>query len=1132
MAKAGGPASIPAMRKRIVFLAAFVSGPLFAAEIPWPEHPRPDFQRSPWVNLNGKWDFAFDPQNVGEKEGWFHRENAKFERQIVVPFPWESRLSGIGDTKYQGVAWYAREITMPGGEGWDGKDAWLIVGACDFSAKVWVNGEPAGEHTGGYLPFEANLSWYAKTGRTAWVVIRAEDRTDPQQPTGKQIGWYTRTSGIWQTVYIEPRGRLAPGIGPGGPRMGTFIEALRGVADIKTGTMVYTVKVNLHQPCWLRLTSPEGEFEEARQSVTPDHSEVQIQAKVRQARLWSPESPRLYSVRFELAAGNNPKDVRDIVETYFGLREITTAKAPERDYKYIYLNGKPIYLMGLLHQSFHPDGVYQYPDDATMRGDYELCKKTGINFVRIHIKTPIPRELYWADKLGVMVMQDMPNFWKYSDQAKKWYTDMLDAAVARDFNHPAIFAWVNFNETWGIGDGGYNDEHQQWVADIQAHTRRLDPSRLIEDNSPCNYDHVSGDINSWHFYINDYAKARDHIQEVVDKTHPGSTFNYVAGHMQSDAPLINSEYGGISASHGDQDVSWCFKYLTNELRKHDKICGYIYTELSDIEWEHNGFVNYDRSPKEFGYEYWFPGFSLKDLNADDFVVIDAPPYIVMNLGESREIPIYISHWSNREGKNLKLRSRLYRPADGLDTFGKDEQAVTWKPFEVVSHRLTLKAGLVELLEQPVGLNSWQVELIDGDEVIARNYINVEIGGDVSESDQYTSYGKDFVYLAFHPRDYADAKWSGSFTAPSAPAPDKVSGVGEGYFEYRLRLPDPIKVRDVAGVQFFAEWASRGGEAKLDWPERRRSGDYPQTDVRRWPTQVRITVNGCRAHLKSGDAAIKGLDGGLFELPDDPADARGVRTHVAQIDPGSYGYLVHALAELNEPSNPEGNVLTLRLEVPSDAKHKGGLSVFGRKLGRFGQGPLCRVQLKRALEPGSAGSSDERKLTREIKETPAIDRMFEAIRVLMPTAEKGGHTWRYTTQAPAAEWIAADFDDMRWKSGKGGFGTPETPNTIIGTRWKTADIWLRAEVEIDDPARIQAAAWRIYHDEDVEIHLNGKRVLKRDGHVTQYEDVPLDKETLALLRKGRNVIAVHCHQTGGGQNVDVGLTVTRSSNERN
>ena len=642
------------------------------AEIPWPEHPRPDFERAPWVNLNGPWSFAFDPDDAGVQAEWFKAGVGKLDRKIVVPFPWESELSGIHQPDYKGVAWYAREVELPSGPGWEGKNAWLVIGACDFEAKVWIDGQLACEHAGGYLPFEVNLSRFGKPGQRVTVVVRAVDRTDWQQPIGKQVDrWYTRTSGIWQTVYIEPRSAV-------------HIRAMRTTPDVESGTVLYEIEVNKEAPAHtVAITSPEGAFEPAGAAYTLDAKVIQVLVKVRDPQAWSPDSPKLYPAVLTLRDVNNHPI--DEVRGYFGLREISTGKAPDGDFNHVQLNGKPIYLRGALHQSFHPKGIYQYPDDAAARADYEIARQLGLNFLRIHIKVPTPRELYWADKLGVLIMEDMPSFWRYTPQAQAWWQDMARGAIARDCNHPAVFAWILFNETWGIGDGGYKPDRQAWVEGMYWWAKKLDPTRLVEDNSPCSYDHVATDINSWHFYINSYSDARRHIREVVEKTYPGSTFNFAKGYEQNDAPLMNSEYGGIGAGSGDQDVSWCFKFLTNELRRHDKIGGYVYTELCDIEWEHNGFVNYDRTPKEFGYGFWFPGFSPADLNNADFVALNSPPMIELAPMQDREVGVEVSHWSDRKAANLALRWRV----DWLDRFGRrfegqwEQQPAEWRSFEVV-----------------------------------------------------------------------------------------------------------------------------------------------------------------------------------------------------------------------------------------------------------------------------------------------------------------------------------------------------------------------------------------------------------------------------------------------------------------
>lgn len=1070
--------------------------PVMAADsVPWPEHPRPDFQRPAWLNLNGEWGFDFDPQDLGEKEQWFNPGRHEFSRKITVPFPWESKLSGIGDTEYKGVAWYSREVTIPDGEGWKGKDAWLIVGACDWEATVWINGQKAGPnpgptHVGGYVPFEVELSEFAKPGEQITIAIRVKDITDPHQPTGKQVGWYTRTSGIWQTVYLESRGR-------------SHLRTLQTLPSIADGLVICHLEYRgLAKGDRITVSSPDSEFESSDWAFagtgTENRATVPARVAIPNPKLWTPDSPKLYPVRFELRRDGKTMDV---VDSYFGLREVSIAKAPGREYQYICLNGKPIYLAGALHQSFHPDGIYQYPHDATVRGDYELCKRIGINMLRIHIKTPVPRELYWADKLGVLIMQDIPNFWEHNAQARTWYEEMLAAAIGRDFNHPSIFAWVDFNETWGLNNpGGYDAQRQKWVAGIYERTKQLDPTRPVEDNSPCNYDHVITDINSWHFYINDYEKAKAHIQGVVDKTYPGSEFNYAKGFKQRNDPLMNSEYGGISAGLGDQDISWCFKYLTNELRKHDKICGYIYTELSDIEWEHNGFVNYDRSPKEYHYDHWHPGFSLKDINGLDFIVLDVPPCLTLKAGDMATVPVAISHWSGRDAADLRLRFRVA----GLEESTADWQVrpAKWRPYAVT----TQEPIFLRMPAKTKGsrLGALQVELIDGDAVLARNYVNVWLQG---PSPRIEALSIMHAALRFEPSDYSAWQWEAPAPVSEGIAAEKVWAPGSGYLEYELKVPADLDLKDVASLTLKAEMSAKAGDEKLDWPARKRTVDYPQTDVTKWPTDIRISING-----------VKFID---YTLPDDPADARGVLSHVHQFHPGSYGEMPafevsgEQLRRMLERS--EKGRITLRFEVPQDAPQKGGLAIFGDRLGAHPVDPTVTLAFSKPHGlPADYASNDP----------VAVNRLMTQRKVVIPSAENGGHTWRYAMSKPPDDWMKQGFDDSSWKSGKGGFGQPETPNSIIGTRWKNSDIWLRTEIELPDPASIVGGEWRVYHDEDFELYVNGRKVLSREGHVTRYVGIPLDAEAKQALRAGKNVIAVHCHQAGGGQNIDVGLIVVR------
>ena len=1079
--------------------------------VPWLEHPRPDFERRPWVNLNGPWIFAFDPKDVGEKDGWFQSgawHGAKacettgetpvpqiptgkappLDRQIVVPFPWESRLSGIGRPDYRGVAWYARELTLPTGEGWRDKNVWLVVGACDFEARVWVNGQLAGEHVGGYVPFDVNLSRFAKPGEKVSIVIRAVDRTDPQQPIGKQVErWYTRTSGIWQTVYLEPR-------------PAAFIRSFRAVPDVASGTVLYEIALHKAAPAHTAvLTSPDGRFEPAGSAFVRDATAVQVLVKVREPKLWSPDSPTLYPVAIRLT--DPIGKIVDEVHSYFGLREISVGKAPGGDFTYIRLNGQPIYLRGALHQSFHPDGIYQYPDDAAVRADYELCKRIGLNFLRIHIKVPTPRELYWADSLGVLIMEDMPSFWKYTPQARQWWQEMTAAAIERDFNHPAVFSWCLFNETWGIGDGGYGPERQAWVAEMYGWVKKLDPTRPIEDNSVCQHDHVITDINSWHFYINDYVKARDRIAEVVEKTYPGSTFNYAAPYRQADAPLINSEYGGIGAHQGDQDVSWCLKFLTNELRRHAKIGGYVYTELCDIEWEHNGFVNYDRTPKEFGYGFWFPGMALADLNNPDFVVLDAPPLIELAPRQDREVPVRISHWSDRQASSLSVRWRV----DWLDRFGRrfegqwQSQLAQWRRFDVVDQPVIRVTA-----HHPTGaLGALLVELVDGQQAIARNYVNVLVQRGASPCVE--AIDANVVDCRVLPADFAAWTFGAPLPMDEGLAGQKVAGRGAGAVEYHVRLPANIPFEKLQSVMVMAELASCAGDAKLDWPAKRTDFDNPQTDTKKWPSVVQLTLNGYEVTR--------------LKLPDDPADAAGAMSHYHGFQ-GAYGQLVKA--DVPEPVLKQlrrelvnDSVLRVRLEVPAGAEHAGGLSVYGEQLGAYPLLPTVRLAIEGGHGLGEQFTSDV---------PAAADRLLAGKVVLIATAEKDGHAWRYTTARPGDRWAKPEFSDLWWKKGKAGFGKEGTPNLTGGTPWTTADIWLRTEVRIDDPKAIRGGQWRIAHDEDVEVYLNGSQVLARKGVSKGYVNVGWQADVLKLLRPGSNVVAVHCRNPSGEQYIDLGATI--------
>ena len=932
-------------------------------DTPRPEYPRPDFQRGTsegidWICLNGTWEFAFDPDDTGEENRWFApalAADSPWTLQIQVPYPWES-LAAWGDEEHADnatylsknayinpeevtcgglerggnyrdaprhtIGWYRKTVSIP--ENWGDRRVILKFGAVDWETTVWVNGQIIGKHENGYLPFEFDITDALIPGEPAHIVVRAYDAQDHgEQLAGKQIGWYERTSGIWQSVYLEPRNE-------------TYIAQCHITPDIDNASATFSVKIdgftentgfNLRWNC----DGLGGTVE-----VSDSDTQFTITIPPEQLRLWDVDTPYLYHVTLELLKNSHqpsaisrqqegresefpPTDDRyqkiDRIFTYFGMRKVSIAKAPGGDYQYIYLNNRPIYLLGALNQSFNPEGVYTFLTDEAIRRDIERAKEFGFNFLRLHIKVDEPRLYYWADKLGMLFMCDIPNFGDYTETAKARLEQTLRGNIARDYNHPSIISWCNFNETWGLGGREYKDMHerQEWVREMYHLAKSLDTSRLIEDNSPCLYDHVETDINSWHFYINDYEDAKEHIANVVEETYPGSAFNYVGGNLQSDAPLINSEYGGISAGAGDKDVSWCFKYLTNELRLHPKICGYIYTELQDIEWEHNGFMNYDRSIKAFGYDYL-------NINALDFIAIDYPPGTTVTPGEKIKTDIYTSHFSHETITDTTLHWQLdTMSATGDITRGRVSGSVDipFPQYQVQNvHQLELTTPDVH-----PAVGTLHVWVTDGTgSVVARNFINFEhfveapVGGETPKQ-KHPEFRNDsgFTRINHAPGDASKSSWN-------EPTSDEhlFSAEGSGYVEYEIPLPEGIGTTNPAEIELIFEASSANGGAR-------------QTEPEKHPSDVTISVNGIEIET--------------IRIPDCPADARGVLSYIHG-HPGTYGYLYRVKVDPSivferrgEVTSPaRADTLTVRYEVKADAAAKGGFALYGARMGRYPTGP--------------------------------------------------------------------------------------------------------------------------------------------------------------------------------------------------
>ncbi len=897
--------------------------------VPRGEHPRPDFQRSEWLSLNGAWEFRFDPQDRGLDEGW-QRSETPWPLEITVPFCWESKLSGVHDLSGQQIGWYRRKIDIP--SAWAGKHVWIRFEAVDWEAQVWVNGAPVGKHEGGYTPFAFDITKYAQPGETATIVVRAYDPTDRELPTGKQVAfWYTFTSGIWQTVWLEAR-------------PATYLSALKLVPQNRDGKWSLAVEVEVageETPARVRISSPDPSVAaaEGEAELTEGHGVYRAELAVSDPKPWTPETPHLYDLTVEVTG---PDGATDTVQSYFGLRTIGRGKYGDLPYESILLNGEPVYLRGALDQSFNPDGIYTAPSDEFLRGDIERAKSVGLNFLRIHIKPDEPRRLYWADKLGILIMQDMPNTWRYSERAKAAWEATMREVIARDRNHPSIIAWCLFNETWGIGGNEYKKrpDIQEWVEGMWHEAKRLDPTRLVEDNSPNRRDHVITDLNSWHFYIDNETRAWKHIEEVVRNTYPGSTFNYAPGHRQGTEPLINSEYGAVGAGGGDRDISWGFRYLTTRLRRYEKIQGYVYTELTDVEFEHNGFFNYDRSPKEFGYDAWVEKMKVADLQREDFVGFDTPPVIVAEPAEDLSIPVFVSHWSDYKGEVLLKRWLI-----GADDLGReirvnlDSRVVHWERYRVTP-------------QEPLGVNlpdrpfagAMAMELVgENGERLAANFVNVVIPARIeTEGWRYELIDSRHAVLRVSPMDIHAAYWTGS-GAPARLARRRSAGkffiYGSGIVEYLFEVPKEVVEAMPERIGILVEMATKARDERLDWPQQVHPLDYPQTDGRKYPGAVGIYVNGYPLEPVA--------------LDDDPADARGVLSHMAKFQPGSYGYLVQAemLVEgapgfLSRLRRDPRIRVTFEVEPGPEAA---GLSVYGARTGRYPLDPTLVIQTSRDIQ---------------------------------------------------------------------------------------------------------------------------------------------------------------------------------------
>ena len=564
--------------------------------IPRAEHPRPDAIRECWLNLNGEWEFEVDNAVVGLDKHYERR--AALDEKITVPFSPESALSGLGYTDFMNAVCYRRTFTLPAG--FADKRTFLHFGACDYETTVFVNEKKVGTHKGGYTSFSFDITDALTEGENVLFVYAFDDVRSGLQFAGKQSPaftpsgcLYTRTTGIWQTVWLEARAAA-------------HVSSYRAFPNIHTPSVGLQVLVS---PASLGGTltvtaSYEGKVMGKACSVIASTA-VSVDIVLAEAHLWEPGEGRLYDLAFTVEKDG----ARDEMQGYFGLREVALTKE-----KGLQINGKTVFGRFVLDQGYYPDGIITAPSDEELVRDIEVSMACGFNGARLHQKVFEVRYLYHADRLGYMVWGEAGN-WGFDyttfDNLQNFLPEWLEE-VERDFSHPSIIGWCPFNETWDKNGKDYRGHSNALIDLVYDATKAMDKTRPVVANSgslPTN----RTDVHDVHDYEQDPAVFRTHYERLAE----GECLDTLARRYptrqvtKSYLPVFVSEYGGIGWVMSDDETAWGYgesvkteeeyfarlEGLTDALLENEQIFALCYTQLTDVEHEQNGIMTYDRRMK-------------------------------------------------------------------------------------------------------------------------------------------------------------------------------------------------------------------------------------------------------------------------------------------------------------------------------------------------------------------------------------------------------------------------------------------------------------------------------------------------------------------------------------------------------
>lgn len=552
------------------------------------EYPRPQFVRKDWISLNGVWDFTVDNSLTGEERNFQKAE--KFDMEIIVPFCPESKLSGLEIKDFMNGVWYTRTFSLP--EVWltDNRHTFLNIDACDYITKVFINGNEVGIHRGGYISFSFEISKYLHSGENRVTIYAQDDTRNETIPTGKQSTkfdsygcLYTRTTGIWQTVWLENT-------------PDAYIKSVKMTSSISDKEVRVDLKAVNASGFTLKTEVRLNDEIVGRDEHIINWDNLSFSIKLDKIKLWDIDTPNLYDITFMLGS--------DRVDSYFGIREISFKNGRT------YLNGKPVFQRLILDQGYFPDGIYTAPSDEELLNDIKRAQAMGFNGARLHEKIFEPRFLYHADRCGYMVWGEYPNWglnvaWDacYKNMVPEWL-DMLN----RDYNHPSIIGWCPLNET----QKNIDPEFVKLLFNI---TKSIDPTRLFIDNS--GWHHIAGtyDIFDVHDYCGDpeifnnkylplsrgeeveYLDDNDEGSRLVKKSNEITFISEFGGAWWSPQSSNDNNWGYGEKANNENEFLTRLKGLVDALLDNPKITAFCYTQLTDVEQEQNGLYTYERVAK-------------------------------------------------------------------------------------------------------------------------------------------------------------------------------------------------------------------------------------------------------------------------------------------------------------------------------------------------------------------------------------------------------------------------------------------------------------------------------------------------------------------------------------------------------